>query len=135
VEVEEPIQTVAMPLDYGALDDAEISRLLAVAEGHFRADRLVAPRFDNALATYRKVLRADPQNSAALAGIAAIKSKVMEYAQAEAARGDLAAARRQLDKIQLIEAQGQAGISQTRSPPSPGDQLGLANSGAALPTP
>ncbi len=123
-----------LPQEEAKLDEAEIGRLLALAERHFRADRLVAPRFDNALATYRQVLRADSENSAALAGIAAIKSKLMGFAQAEEARGDHAGARRQLDKIRLIEPESQAGISQIPSPPSVGDDLYLANPAAGLAT-
>ena len=102
------IQNGASPISsaVAALDAVEVERLLALAEAHFRADRLVAPRFDNALAAYRKVLQADPENGAALAGVDAIKSKLNEYARAEAERGDLAGARRQLDKVQMIEAEG-----------------------------
>jgi hypothetical protein len=102
------IQNVAIPIspDVAALDAVEVERLLALAEAHFRADRLVAPRFDNALAAYRKVLQADPENRAALAGVSAIKSKLNEYARADAERGDLAGARRQLDKVQMIESEG-----------------------------
>ena len=102
------IQNVAIPisLDVAALDAVEVERLLALAEAHFRADRLVAPRFDNALAAYRKVFQADPENRAALAGVDAINAKLIEYARAEAERGDLAGARRQLAKIRMIEAEG-----------------------------
>jgi hypothetical protein len=102
------IQNVAIPIssDVAALDAVEVERLLALAEAHFRADRLVAPRFDNALAAYRKVFQADPENRAALAGVDAINAKVIEYARAEAERGDLAGARRQLAKIRMIEAEG-----------------------------
>ena len=114
-------ETGAMASNDTALDSAEVDRLLSLAQAHYRADRLVAPRFDNALSTYRKVLRADPGNPAALAGIAALKSKLNEYAQAEAARGDLAGARRQLNKIRLIDAQGIAEIGRPQSTRTLGD--------------
>jgi hypothetical protein len=110
-----------LQIDETPLHAAEITRLLALAEEHFDADRLMAPRFDNALAVYRKILRADPENSAALAGIAAIRSKLIEYAHAEAAKGNIASARRQLDKIQIIEAESQAGRSEPRNPATLGD--------------
>jgi hypothetical protein len=117
-----------------ALDSAEVSRLLALADAHYRADRLVAPRFDNALATYRKVLRAAPGNPAALAGIAALKSKINQYAQAEAARGDIVGARRQLDKIRLIDIEGLADIGRPQSTGALGDAPDISHTEASLPT-
>ena len=124
-----------MAPDNAALDNPEISRLLALAQEHFKADRLVAPHFDNAFATYRKVLRADPGNPAAMAGIAALKSKLREYAQAEAALGDLAGARRQLDKIRMIEAENIAGIGRPQSTGAleDGPDFALSGGGSADP--
>jgi len=82
---------------------SEISGLLAEADEHVRADRLVAPRFDNALAVYRKILRINPGNPEALNGLATIKAKLVAYARAEASRGDPVSARRHLKKIQTID--------------------------------
>jgi hypothetical protein len=81
-----------------------IARLLALAARYVREDRLVSPRFDNALAVYREVLRADPGNRAAIEGLDAIRARLLRHAWAEEARGDLDSARRQLIKIQLIDA-------------------------------
>jgi hypothetical protein len=86
-----------------AADESETSRLLALAEDHVKADRLMAPRFDNALAVYRKILRANPENQAALDGLASIKEKILSYAKMEAERGDSAGALRQLKKMQWID--------------------------------
>jgi type II secretory pathway predicted ATPase ExeA len=85
-----------------AVTSSEIQLLLASAENHFNADRLVAPRFENALELYRKVLVLDPENSVALAGLAAIRTKLTSFAREEAARGDIASANSQLRKIQLL---------------------------------
>lgn len=124
-----------LQIDDTPLPAAEINRLLALAEEHFIADRLMAPRFDNAFALYRKVLRADPEHSAALAGIAAIRSKLIEYAHSEAAKGNTASARRQLDKIQIIDAEGQAGQSEPRNPATLGDDPSPPKLGPAPQTP
>ena len=91
------------PIDEMEAQASEIGRLLTLADEHMAADRLVAPRFENALAVYRKILRVDPGNPAALSGLSEIKAKLMSYAQTEADRGDPASARRQLKKIQSID--------------------------------
>lgn len=90
-------------LDETEAQAPEIGRLLTLADEHMRADRLVAPRFENALAVFRKILGLNPGNPEALDGLAAIKAKLMAYAQAEATRGDAASANRQLNKIQSID--------------------------------
>jgi hypothetical protein len=105
---------------------SEIGRLLTLADDHMRADRLLAPRFENALAVYRKILRVNPGNPAALNGLEAIKAKLMAYAQAEADRGDPASARRRLKKIQSIDKEW--GTASNRSYELSGelDDLGLS---------
>lgn len=105
--------------------DAEVDRLLALGRRYVDSDRLVAPRFDNALTVYGGILRADPWNSAALEGLAAIKERIMAHARAEEARGDSESAHRQLSKLKLIDAEYQAATGQSRSPPMFRNELGI----------
>lgn len=124
-------QTAPRSLGLTQLDEteaqaSEIGRLLTMADEHVAADRLVAPRFENALAVYQRILRVNPGNPAALSGLTEIKAKLMSYAQAEADRGDPASARRQLKKIQSIDKE--LGTASNRSYDLTGelDYLGLS---------
>ncbi|MGB5831740.1 MAG: AAA family ATPase [Thiohalocapsa sp.] len=100
----------ALQLETLVVEDAEIDRMLAQAQAHFDADRLVAPRFDNAFAVYRQILRANPGNSSALNGVAAIRSRLLDYARVESDLGDAVNARSHLQKIRAIDEQlGQMG--------------------------
>ena len=83
----------------------ELARLLALAEVHFSADRLMAPKFKNALFVYNKVLRLDAQNADAQAGIKKVKAKLMSFAADAQAQNDLETARNQLMKILVIDPQ------------------------------
>jgi len=51
------------------VEKEEIQRLLAAAEQDFQQGRLDAPKGDNALESYRRVLARDPENDSAQAGI------------------------------------------------------------------
>ncbi len=97
-----------LQLDETEAASTEIAQLLAVADEHIRADRLMAPRFDNALAVYRKVLRADPENEDALAGIERIKAKLMRFAREAVARGDMDTAHNQINKVLVIDTEDRA---------------------------
>ena len=77
--------------------------MLDLARIHVQADRLMAPRFDNALAVYQKILIAEPGNEDALAGIQTIKSRLMAFARDALARGDRASARGQINKVLRID--------------------------------
>lgn len=98
---------VAMALRMGNLvkGDIEIDSLLAQAKAHFDADRLVAPRFDNALAIYRQILHLSPGYPSALYGVAAVRARLFTYAQAESERGDVVSSRSYLQKIRSIDAE------------------------------
>ena len=85
--------------------------MLALADGHLRADRLMAPRRHNALAMYRKVLRKDPGNASALAGIESIKSKLLRFASDASSKGDLELARSQINKVLIIDAGDEAALT------------------------
>lgn len=117
-----------LQLDQAGAESNEIAQLLASAETHVRADRLMAPRFNNALAAYRKVLRADPENAEALAGIETIKAKLLRFAFDAAGRGDAAAARSQLNKVLAIDAEDEvanAALATFGEEVSPEDFAGL----------
>ncbi len=107
------IKTEEIKVDSKSSSSPEVKLLLASAEAHFNADRLVAPPFNNALWVYRKILRAEPGNRAALAGLEAIRTKLTRFAREEEALGDTAGARRQLQKIQLLDnsQEGSAGMT------------------------
>jgi type II secretory pathway predicted ATPase ExeA len=97
------------PADEGSADEerrfaaTEVRLLLSLAETHRKADRLVAPRFDNALHAYRKVLQIDPGNQEARSGVQSIREKLQRFAEQERARGNVKGAKRQLKKLGLLE--------------------------------
>ncbi len=83
----------------------EVVRLLKLAASHFKADRLMAPKYDNALYVYLKILRLDEENPDAQAGIKRIKTKLMSYASVAQTQNDMETARNQLKKILVIDPQ------------------------------
>ena len=83
----------------------EIVGLLTMADVHFNADRLMAPKFNNALFLYQKVLELSADNPDALAGIERIKAKLLGYASDALAKNDLETARSQLKKVLVIDPQ------------------------------
>ncbi|WP_242476788.1 hypothetical protein [Halochromatium glycolicum] len=89
--------------DEQILVSTEVRLLLSMAEAHLEADRLVAPRFNNALYAYRKVLRIDPGNQEVQSGLRAIRAKLRRFAKEERARGNELGAQRQLNKLSLLE--------------------------------
>lgn len=80
-----------------------IAQLLRRAGTHLRADRLTAPRFENALSLYREVLRLDSDNPQALAGIDRIKAKLSHYALDAEAHGDVEEAQNLLVRILRVD--------------------------------
>jgi len=100
-----------LQLDEAEAESAAIQNWLALAEEHLEADRLMAPRFDNSLALFRRALRVEPENETALAGIDRIKEKLLAFARAAAAEGDLDTARWQISKVLVIEADDEAALA------------------------
>jgi type II secretory pathway predicted ATPase ExeA len=98
-----PPVTTALRLGVQVTDDAEVAQMLARAQAHFDADRLMAPRFDNALAVYRQILRANPGNRSALQGIAAIRARLLGYAHVASDRGDAVGARSYRQKVLALD--------------------------------
>ena len=91
--------------DANATSKGEVVQLLKLAALHFKADRLMAPKYNNALYVYQKILRLDEDNPVAQAGINRIKTKLMRYASDAQAQNDLETARIQLKKILVIDPQ------------------------------
>lgn len=77
--------------------------LLSEAEQHLATLRYTLPIGDNALDTYRKVLKLDPDNTQALQGIEHIRSSFLRWAGSARARGDLTRARRHLETALTID--------------------------------
>jgi hypothetical protein len=100
-----------LQFDEAEAESAAIQNWLALAEEHLEADRLMAPRFDNSLALFRRALRVEPENETALAGIDRIKEKLLAFARAAAAEGDLDTARWQISKVLVIEADDEAALA------------------------
>ena len=86
----------------------EVAGLLATAEEHLKADRLIAPRFNNALSVYQKVLRLDQDNAQAKDGINRIKATLLAYASDAEVQGELEAARNQIMKVLAIDRNDEA---------------------------
>jgi len=109
-----------IPLNEASAAVSGIPQLLHRAEAHFRADRLTAPRFENALSLYRKVLRLDSDNPQALEGIGRIKARLARYAQEAEERGDVTEAQNLLIKILRVDPhdrQAKAGLSDLKAAP------------------
>ena len=68
--------------------DAELARLLDLAQSQLAGLALTTPAGDNAYETYQLVLALDPDNLAALAGIEQIGLKYVSLAERAAARGE-----------------------------------------------
>lgn len=103
-----PVQPRFVGADTSRASKGEFARLLALAEAHLSADRLMAPKFNNALFIYQKILRLDAENADALAGIEKIKAKLMAFAADALAQNDLEMARSQLLKVLVIDPQDAA---------------------------
>jgi len=76
----------------------ELSALLDLADADLKADRLSAPRGENALERYQTVLDRDPANERARAGIDAVAGRYAELARGSLGRGDLERAERYIER-------------------------------------
>ncbi|MGH8607041.1 MAG: hypothetical protein ACREX9_06370, partial [Gammaproteobacteria bacterium] len=83
--------------------EREVRGLLAAAQTSLQQDSLVGPRGRSALDLYRRILELSPGNSEALAGIAAVRTRLVELAAKARDRGDLEDERELLEQTQLIE--------------------------------
>lgn len=71
------------------ISQSEVQRLLEQARDKVQAGQYKKPRNNNAFALYRKVLKIDPQNEAALAGLQTIAGEYQKQARAERQAGNL----------------------------------------------
>lgn len=74
-----------------------LARLLATAEDQYRSLKLTTPRGDNAYETYQSMLRVDPANAEAQAGLKAITARYLAWAERAWRQGSY---RDSLDRIE-----------------------------------
>jgi len=77
----------------------EYSRL---AVNQLATDRLLSPRGDNALASYRRILRIDPGNAEAAVGIQTVAQRLVAKSQAAAIAGDFEASAKYTEQARDI---------------------------------
>ncbi len=68
-----------------------IEKYSRLAVNQLATDRLLSPRGDNALSSYRRILRIDPGNSEATVGIQTVAQRLVAKSQAAAIAGDFEA--------------------------------------------
>jgi tetratricopeptide (TPR) repeat protein len=83
--------------------EREVRGLLASAQTSLQQDSLVGPRGRSALDLYRRIFELSPGNSEALAGIAAVRTRLVELAAKARDRGGLEQERELLEQAQIIE--------------------------------
>ncbi|MGE3104705.1 MAG: protein kinase, partial [Lysobacterales bacterium] len=93
-----------------ALAKQRIQQDLARADALLKQGALDQPDGNNALALYREVLRRDPDNLPAAAGIRQVVRALLAAVERALAAGDLEAARKHLDKARSLDA-GAAGLA------------------------
>ncbi|OQY53975.1 MAG: hypothetical protein DRR08_31355 [Candidatus Parabeggiatoa sp. nov. 2] len=85
-----------------ALPPPDVAPLLRTCEAHFNANRLTSGRGGNALACYEDVLKKDPTNAKALAGLAKIEARYVEWAERALRQGKLDKAKRYLASLRKV---------------------------------
>ena len=77
----------------------ELSRL---AVNQLATDRLLSPRGDNALSSYRRIARIDPGNAEAAVGIATVAQRLVSKSQAAAIKGNFEASTKFMEQARSI---------------------------------
>lgn len=95
----DPEDTTALTM----LETGQISELLVLADGQVREKLLTIPEDENAFLTYREVLRRDPGNEEAVAGIERMKKTYVGWASASIQRRDWASAVSYLQRALQID--------------------------------
>ena len=84
------------------LPDQSLSLLLDRADQQRAERKLITPKGDNALETYREVLRRSPGNAKALAGLKRIQEQYQQWAQGAEREGDHAKAQRYYERASRV---------------------------------
>lgn len=80
------------------INRAKVDGLLSIAKSQFTSQRLMLPVEDCAWTTYKKVLKLDPENEKALAGLYKIQATYTKWAQKEITAGNKVRATDYLNK-------------------------------------
>lgn len=110
------------------VSDAEITKLLVLAENQFENKHLSTPSGDNAIETYKKILAKHPNNKAAINGIKKVHDKYMSWANYYLKQNDTKRAKNFYNKALRIDpnntvaianlqniAQQQAAVAETKT--------------------
>lgn len=89
-----------------------VESLIALATTHVSASRLTTPSGNNALATYRRILKLDPGNDVATQGIDSIAQRLLAGAQTAAFAGDTKRADALVAKVKAF-APSYGGVEET----------------------
>jgi hypothetical protein len=81
---------------------ANVSRLLRMCEKHYKAGRLTSGSGGNALACYEEVLKKDPMNVKAVAGIEKIEARYVSWIRRALDRDQTDLAKRYLASLRLV---------------------------------
>ncbi len=90
-----PVPTPVEPVD-------RVAALLRECAGHLQANRLISGKGGNAADCYGSVLKRDPGNPEARAGLAQIADRYADLATTAMRRGDTKAAQNSLDKLEQL---------------------------------
>ncbi|OAD19016.1 peptidase C14 caspase catalytic subunit p20 [Candidatus Thiomargarita nelsonii] len=88
-----------------SFDSADIASLLRKCQAHFDADRLTTGEGGNALDCYKKVLKKDPTNVEALAGLEKIETRYATWIESFLERGLRDKAEQYLEKLRKVNPQ------------------------------
>ena len=92
----------------------QVEKLMAVAAQQISDSRLTRPEGNNAVATYRLILRMDPQNVAASQGIGIIAQRLLARAQTAAFAGELGKANELIARVKEVDPKA-AGLAETEN--------------------
>ena len=79
----------------------KISKVLRECQRHLQAKRLTTGKGGTAFACYNKILKSDPNNANALAGLKKIEDRYVKWAKKALRRGQKNKAKRYLDSLRL----------------------------------
>ncbi len=80
----------------------KISKVLRECQRHLQAKRLTTGKGGTAFACYNKILKSDPNNANALAGLKKIEDRYVKWAKKALRRGQKNKAKRYLDSLRLV---------------------------------